>query len=303
METTSREASSYWLVFGLSGQVGVAFAQALAASDPPCLAPSRRPRAPHPGVRWVEAGLAEFVAPAGASVVAIASLGPLDAFADWLERSPLAPARVVALGSTSVHGKRDSPDPAERALALALRTAELRLAAVAAERGFALTVLRPTLIYGNGRDHSLSRLVALARRWRWLPLPAGARGLRQPVHVEDVAAAVLACLREPRPRPGFFDLPGGETLPFGEMVDRALAAGAPGARRLPLPMPLFRLGLLAMGLPGRGAGPGRGFLARLGQDLVYDGGPARAALGHAPRGFRPGPSAFPALGAAQQKEP
>jgi nucleoside-diphosphate-sugar epimerase len=290
------------LVFGLSGQVGAAFAQALGATDPPCVAPSRRTRAPQPGVRWVEAGLADFVAPA-AGLVAIASLGPLDAFADWLERSPVAPARVVALGSTSVHGKRDSPDPAERALALALRTAERRLAAIAAERGVALTVLRPTLIYGNGRDHSLSRLVALARRWRWLPLPAGARGLRQPVHVEDVATAVLACLREPRPRPGFFDLPGGETLPFGEMVDRALAAGAPGARRLSLPMPLFRLGLGVLGWLGRAPGAGRGFLARVGQDLVYDGGPARAALGHAPRGFRPGATAFPPLGAAQHQDP
>ena len=42
---------------------------------------------------------------------AIASLGPLDAFAAWFEGCPDAPARVVALGSTSVHGKAGSPDP------------------------------------------------------------------------------------------------------------------------------------------------------------------------------------------------
>jgi nucleoside-diphosphate-sugar epimerase len=287
-----------WLVFGLSGQVGDAFVQALGANDPPCLAPSRQPHAPHRGVHWVQAGLEDFPDPAG-PVAAIASLGPLDAFVAWLERSALAPARVVALGSTSVHGKRDSPDPGERALALALRTAELRLAAVAAERGIALTVLRPTLIYGNGRDRNLSRLVAAARRWRVLPLPANARGLRQPVHVEDVAAAVLTCLREPRPRPGFFDLPGGETLPFDQMVARALAACAPRALRLPLPGPVFALGARLL---GGGRGLGRGFLARVGQDLVYDGGPARAALGHAPRGFRPGPEAFPGPAAAQQEE-
>ncbi|HEU0152275.1 MAG TPA: NAD-dependent epimerase/dehydratase family protein [Arenimonas sp.] len=291
-----------WLVFGLSGQVGEAFAGALAASDPPCVAPSRQPRPPRPGVRWVLAGLGDFTAPGG-RVAAIASLGPLDAFVDWLARSPVAPARVVVLGSTSVHGKRDSPDAAERALALALRTAELRLAALAAERGFALTVLRPTLIYGNGRDRSLSRLVAVARRWRVLPLPATARGLRQPVHVEDVATAVLACLREPRPRPGFFDLPGGEALPFDQMVVRALAAGAPGARRLRVPAPLFRLAVRGLRLLGRAPGLGEGFLARLDQDLVYDGAPARAALGHSPRGFRPGAEAFPARVAAQHQEP
>ena len=290
--------TAQWLVFGLSGQVGDAFVRALGAVDPPCLALSRHPRQPRPGVRWVQAGFEGFADPPG-PIAAIASLGPLDGFAAWLEGSRLAPARVVALGSTSVQGKRDSPDPAERALALALRTAELRLAAVAAERGIALTVLRPTLIYGNGRDRNLSRLVAAARRWRVLPLPANARGLRQPVHVEDVAAAVLTSLREPRPRPGFFDLPGGETLPFDQMVARALAAGAPRALRLPLPGPVFALGVRLL---GGGRGLGRGFLARLGQDQVYDGGPARDALGHAPRGFRPGPEAFPGPAAAQHDE-
>lgn len=289
-----------WLVFGLSGHVGTAFAQALAPADPPCVAVSRQARAPRRGVRWVQAGLDDFEGLPAAG--AIASLGPLDRFADWLERSPLAPARVVALGSTSVHAKRDSADAGERALAVSLRTAELRLAAVAAERGIALTVLRPTLVYGHGRDRNLSRLVAAARRWRLLPLPASARGLRQPVHVEDVAAAVLACLREPRPRPGFFDLPGGETLPFDQMAARAIAAGAPGARLVRVPGWLFRLGVRGLRWVARAPGLGEGFLDRLGQDLVYDGGPARTALGHSPRGFRPGPEAFPPRAAPQHGE-
>lgn len=291
-------------MFGLSGQVGVAFADALSPSDPVCVAPSRRPQAARRGVRWLASGFDGFdgLAPEG-PVAAIASLGPLDGFVDWFERSSLAPARVVALSSTSVHAKRDSPDPAERALARVLRACEQRLADLARVRGCALTVLRPTLIYGNGRDHNISRLVATARRWRVLPLPSPARGLRQPVHAGDVAAAVLACLRKPRPRPGFFDLPGGETLPFRVMVERSLAAGAPGARLLPLPAPLVRLAVRGLGRIGRGPALGEGFLARLEQDLVYDGQPASDALGHVPRGFRPTAEAFPPLGAAQHRAP
>lgn len=301
MENDARDVVGHWLVFGLSGQVGEAFARLRAPADPPWLAPSRSPHRAQSGVRWVHAGLDGFSLP-DVPVVAIASLGPLDAFVDWIERTPVAPDRVVALGSTSVHAKRDSHDPAERALAVALRTAELRLAAVAAERGFALTVLRPTLIYGNGLDRNLSRLVAAARRWRVLPLAASARGLRQPVHVEDVAAAVRTCLREPRPRPGFFDLPGGETLPFDQMAARAIAAGAPGARLVRVPGFVFRLGVRGLRLLGGARGLGEGFLSRLGQDQVYDGGPARAALGHSPRGFRPGPDTFPKHVASQHPE-
>jgi hypothetical protein len=39
---------------------------------------------------------------------------------------------------------------------------------------------------------------------------------------------------------------------------------------------------------------GEGVLARLDQDLAYDAGPAREALGYAPRGFQPDAGTFPA---------
>ena len=85
---------------------------------------------------------------------------------------------------------------------------------------------------------------------------------------------------------GAYDLPGGETLAFGEMLGRALRAGAPGARPLSLPWWLLRPGAL---LPG----PWRGPLSRLARDLVFDDTPARALLGWSPRGFQPVPADFP----------
>lgn len=292
MLTVAPSTADAWLVFGLSGSLGQAFALALDDADPQVIGVSRAIRPALPGVSWRRGVLADFTDPAE-PIAGIASLGPLDAFARWFERSALAPARIVAIGSTSRHGKRGSPDPAERALAEALGDAERTLAATAKARDCALTLLRPTLIYGNGRDRTLSRLVGLARRWRLLPLPIRAGGLRQPVHVDDVAAAVLGALRARTARPGFFDLPGGETLPFDEMVRRSLAVGAPGARLVRLPGPAFRAGVgLLRGL-GRFEAAGDGVLARLDQDLVYDPGPARIALGHYPRGFQPSEEAFP----------
>jgi len=292
MEDRSGNQVPSWLVFGLSGQVGGALLAGLDGRDPPVLAASRSGRGDVPGVRWLPGGLEDFPDPPE-PVAAIASLGPLDAFSQWFERSRLAPARVVALGSTSVHGKADSPDAGERALARRLQEAEQRLATEAAARGSALTLLRPTLLYGVGRDQNLSRLVALARRWRWLALPFRARGLRQPVHVADVAAAVLYCLRAPRPCPGRFDLPGGETLPFDQMVRRAMAAGAPGSRLVRVPGPIFRAGVRLLRTSGRLGAAGEGVLARLDRDLAYDLAPAREALAYAPRGFQPGKQTFP----------
>lgn len=281
-----------WLAFGISGQVGGAVADGLSPVDGRLLAVSREPRQDGERIAWLKGSL-EALPPVGESLDGVLSLGPLDAFATWFESSPLAPARIVALGSTSVHAKRDSADPAERALAQALRDAERRLAAAAKAKGSALAVLRPTLIYGHGRDQNLSRLVALARRWRLLPLPLRAGGLRQPVHVDDVATAVLGAMRARSPVTGFFDLPGGETIAFDAMVARAIEAGAPGARVVRLPGPLFRAGVgLWRGL-GRLDAAGEGVLARLDQNQAYDAEPARIALSHYPRGFQPSADTFP----------
>ena len=99
-----------------------------------------------------------------------------------------------------------------------LRDSEARLHAAASARGVAASVLRPTLVYGAGRDRTVSRLAAIARRLGWLPVPRGATGLRQPVHVDDLAAAAVAACDAPAASGMDYDLPGGETLAWREMV-------------------------------------------------------------------------------------
>jgi nucleoside-diphosphate-sugar epimerase len=272
------------LVFGLSGQVGDALRARRDAFGVPVLAVSRAPQADAPGLTWLRGDLqTPPVLPWQPDT--IVSLGPLDHFARWFAATGTGPVRVVALGSTGRVDKRASPDVAERELAARLEAAEATLFAAAAERGAQATVLRPTMLYGGGRDRTLAPVVRFAQRVGLVPLPWDARGLRQPVHVDDVAGAVLDCLRRPGTAGRAFDLPGGERLPFDRMVRRALDAHAPRARVLRLPPVLF--GLLRR-LPGvGGAVPEPGAIARLAQDQVADPGPAVAAWGYAPRPFLP----------------
>jgi nucleoside-diphosphate-sugar epimerase len=145
------------------------------------------------GVAWVQGTLPDGV-PSLPAAEAIVSLGPLDHFASWLERVELhGQPRIVALSSMSAESKRAAPLAAERELAARLRAAEAKLAARCAQRGLAWTVLRATLIYDGSGEHGLATLARRAQRWRVFPLPAG-RGLRQPVHARDLAAAVQAAL-------------------------------------------------------------------------------------------------------------
>lgn len=277
-----------WLCFGLSGPVGRALLQRRQPGDPPLLGVSRQAGGDVDGVRWLRACLPETPsADALPALDAIASLGPLDQFARWFAAQPLTPQRVVALSSTSVISKQASPDPAERDIAARLLAAEQSLQRDCDARGSALLLLRPTLIYGNGPDRSLSRVVALARRWRLLPLSRRARGLRMPVHADDLAAVVIDSLRAAAPRRGVYALPGGETLGFSEMLRRTLAVSAPQARVLEVPDVAFRLALATARRLGLIAGATAGMLSRLDQDLLADASDARRDLGFTPRAFQP----------------
>jgi nucleoside-diphosphate-sugar epimerase len=279
------------LVFGGTGQIGVPLLQRLRAAGWEVTALSRRPPGETPGLRWLE-GRFDHMPLLPERFDAIISCGPLDRFARWYALGQVAAPRVVAFGSTSLETKRESADPAERDLVRRLGEGERTVFASAEGRGAAATLLRPTLVYGAGRDASLTRIAALARRGGVFPLPRGADGLRQPVHVDDLADAALACLERPASHGRAYALPGGETLAYRDMVGRVLACLQPPARVVELPAPLFAFALRLAQLTGRARGLGEAAVGRMREDLVFDAGPAARDLGYAPRPFRPEPAMF-----------
>jgi nucleoside-diphosphate-sugar epimerase len=274
------------LVFGASGQIGTPLLARLRAARWEVDAVSRGARANAPGLRWLRGDLAHCDGlPAG--VDAIFSCGPLDHFSRWYATCRIDAARVVAFGSTSATAKAASGDAHERDLARRLREGEEGVFAAARARGAAATLLRPTLVYGAGRDRTLARIAGFARRRRWMVLPSVATGLRQPVHVDDLAEAAMRACDAPASHGRGYDLPGGETLPYREMVARMLAAMRPPARLLELPAPWFAAALAGARWLGKAEGIGDAAIGRLRENLVFDAGPAARDFGYAPRRFDP----------------
>lgn len=68
---------------------------------------------------------------------------------------------------------------------------------LAAEAGASLTVLRPTMIYGDLDDQNVSKFIRMVDRLPVMPVVSGARFALQPVHREDLAAAYLDVLIHP----------------------------------------------------------------------------------------------------------
>ncbi len=198
--------------------------------------------------------------------------------------------RLVALSSTSRFTKRDSAAASERAIAARLAAAEEEVLDWARTRGVAATILRPTMIYDGIHDQNVARIARFIRRFGCYPVAGAAGGLRQPVHADDVAAAcqsVLQCdeLSET------YEISGGETLPYREMVGRIFAWLERPPRLVTLPLPLVRAGgtvVRAVGplvriMPGLESLPT--MAARMNEDLIFDHGAATRDFGFHPRAF------------------
>ena len=282
------------ILFGASGATGSFLLPQLLARGATVHAVSRRPpAAAAPAPIWVTGDLFGTLDGLPEAADVALSLGPLDAFAAWIEHAQLPRlSRVVALSSMSANSKRDSIDRGERELAARLRQAEARLLRFTAARGIACTLLRPTLIYGGRTDQSLTPIVVFARRWRILPIPLGARGLRQPIHTADLAAAVLAVIDCAAAAGKTYALGGGERLPFNAMLFRLRAAVTGPVLPLPVPQRWLRALLSLRGGENR---PSSGALQRLNEDLIADNEEARRDFGFSPRPFAAGDVVTPRM--------
>ena len=235
-----------------------------------------------------DASNACFVPPIEAADTLI-SLAPLPAIGAVLDMAGLLGARrVIAFGSTGRFSKANASSAVERDFVQQQERAEQLLSSRAKDEGIAWTLLRPTMIYGAGADQSVAFVMRMIERFGFFPLPWGARGLRQPVHVDDLAGACVAVLGEPRTHGRAYNLGGGEVLQFPELVRRVFLAA--GRRPILVPVPQFPYRMLVR--LGRRI-PSVRFVRmemvdRMYQDLVADNSPAQIDFGYQPRKFSPG---------------
>ena len=160
-----------------------------------------------------------------------------------------------------------------------------KIAAACEQHDVGWTILRPTLIYAEGRDVNITPLSRLIRRFGFMPLVGGASGLRQPVHAEDLAIGALAAAASPAAVNKFYALPGTETLTYREMIGRIFDGLGMPRRTISVPPWLWRaVFLLAKPLfPGANVAMG----IRMMKDMTFDCGPAARDFGWNPRAFNP----------------
>lgn len=278
------------LVTGASSQIGDFLLPRLIGAGHEIHATSRVTRDAVPKVTWFRVDLdrprALELAAKGCS--ALIHLAPIWSLPDHLsDLAHVGAGRVVAFSSTSRFGKESSRNPTEQALVQRLVNAEQALEDECRRLGLCRTVLRPTLIYGRGRDKNVSSIARFVRRFGFFPIAGVGAGLRQPVHADDLAQAAGAVLGTDITCDRSYNLGGGETLSYRGMVERIFASVGRKARVVSLPLGPLRLLLRALRLVPRFRYVTPEMADRMSRDLVYDHEDAVRDFGYSPRGFQP----------------
>ena len=196
--------------------------------------------------------------------------------------------RRIAFSSTSRFTKRASASSCELEVVGRLIAAEDQVAAECERLGIAWTILRPTLIYGgHGGDRNVADIARLIRRFGFFPLFGAGGGLRQPVNAHDLAVAYLHSLNRVETHNKAYNLSGGQTLAYVDMVRRIFETLGRHPIFFRIPFTAFRLAVLLARIHPRFAHLTPEMALRMEADLVFEHGEASRDFGYAPGKFDP----------------
>lgn len=195
--------------------------------------------------------------------------------------------RVIGFGSTSLFSKAVSADASERRLAERFAAVEKEITELCTILEMNWTVFRPTLIYDCVRDQNITRIANFIRRYGFFPLLGKATGLRQPVHADDLAAACLLALRRPATFNRAYNLSGGESLSYRQMVEKIFSSLGKPVHFFTIPAWMFRGAIRVIMLVPLKRRITPEMATRMNVDLYFDHAEATRDFRFLPRPFSP----------------
>jgi nucleoside-diphosphate-sugar epimerase len=285
-KSTTGHQQTKSLVIGGTGLVGGYIVEHLVRNGERPLVLSRSSQQVKPDVDWVRGNLERpetLDCPTVETIYCTANAVLLPAalprfFSPFLKR-------IVVFSSTSVMTKLDSEVTTERDIIRRLADAEETIAAQCEQHNVGWTILRPTLIYAEGRDTNITPLSRVIRKFRFMPLVGGGLGLRQPVHAEDLAVGAIAAASSPAAENNVYSLPGGETITYREMIGRIFDGLRMPRRAVSIPAALWRASFVVAKPLFPNANVAMGI--RMMKDMAFDSSAAVRDFGWNPRNFHP----------------
>lgn len=122
--------------------------------------------------------------------------------------------KAVFVGSTSRFQKIGSEDEKELKLVERMTKAE----EIINQSKQNTVILRPTMLYGIDKDKNILNLIKIMDKFRVFPVIGKGTGMKQPVHVEDVADAVISVMYNENVNKKSYNLPGRNPIGYNDML-------------------------------------------------------------------------------------
>ena len=284
-------------LLGASSIVGSSVLQQLTSIDNNVVAFSRTPelhagQSSDPNVHWRK--LPDIEGSGNKAIGSWISLIPIWELVTLLPvMKTLGIRKLVAMSSTSKFTKANSDSDKDSEIAEKLESAEQAIGVWCEKNNVEWVILRPTMIYGLGKDINVSTIVRFIKRFGFFPLLGAASGLRQPVHIEDVAYACVAAIELDSFPVRSYNISGAEVLSYYEMVTRIFKFLNKKPRIVKLPLFLFKAAIAVAHvtpvLRKRFAHWTPAMAQRMNQDMAFEHSEATQDFGFNPQKFVLGP--------------
>lgn len=200
--------------------------------------------------------------------------------------------RIIVISSTSIYTKNKSTSNEEKETIQLLTNSEKLLKTWAESNNIEWVILRPTLIYGLGKDKNIAEITKFIKRFGFFPLFGEAQGLRQPIHANDVALASYKALQV-APANKAYNIAGASTLTYTEMVNHIYHSLNKRKKSVHIPLFIFKMALTLMRRAPRFDKWTIDMATRMNQDMVFDYKQACQDFGFSPKRFKLLPEDLP----------
>jgi len=191
--------------------------------------------------------------------------------------------RIICFSSTSIEGKANSSNEYEKESVQKFISSEKAISEKCKELDIDFTILRPTMIYGTGLDKNVSSIVNLINRFGFFPVTYPAQGLRQPVHNDDLAIAVIKSINNKNSYNKTYVLSGKTELTYLDMVNKISTTLGKNKRAIRIPFLPQIINILTFVFRSEEV---NGEIAkRMNQNLVFSYDSAKNDIEYSPRDF------------------
>jgi len=190
--------------------------------------------------------------------------------------------RVILVHTTGIYSRY-------KAAGEEYRRIEEEVYRLAREHGIALTILRPTMIYGTLNDRNVAAFIKLVDKFRVVPTVNGGHYALQPVHCADLGKAFYQVLMNPEICNGNdYVLSGGAPIELREMLEVIAENLGVKRRYISCPFPVAYVGAWGLYLLTLRKKDYREKVQRLCEPRAYSFEKAAHDFGYCPREFREG---------------